>query len=180
MEKVPESNEGLRKLSPAQERMLELGLADEIRAGREIDASLYESNFGEEMTNEGFLKSLFTFLALPIIVDSFTEHREERVPAYNESGILEEFGVGAFLDSKLRLNRLAGVRRTLSSSARLQELSPELRQCITEQIADIQLSGYNDLPDEQKIEIAEKLNRACITVVNKAIDTGEVSGPYIV
>jgi hypothetical protein len=175
MEKIPtiESEKVL-----FTERLLELGLATDVEPGLDIDATAYEITGDDEFVLERVLDVFPRYLNTPMIIDSFVSHEEERIPAYNESGIFEEFATEEFLNSKLRLNRISGVMNVLDSLKRSRQINAELRSFVAE-IHSETLSGYNALPDEEKISLVRRLSDVIKKVFNKAIEVGELKGQEI-
>ena len=177
-------------------RLIELGLVDEIREGRRITGNDYRVLFEEEDFLFSELIGSFTrFIAAPMFIDHFVTHDKnrfqneenksndptDRVSAFNNSGIHAEFkSADKYMQNKLRLNTIAGVVGNIRVLKKItRELPPEFGNFLESYEFDLNIKGYNDRTNEQKIAFCTELNDFVTTLLNKLVEYKIVQGPLL-
>lgn len=178
MEHIPEKEKTTQE--QFAERMKVLGLVDEVRPGLPLNEAEYTPGIGDEFATKDFIYKVTSFVSTPMFIDSFTSHEEERIPAFNHSGIFDDFDRDLYMQNRLRLNKSRSLLSAIRSMAGVREFPESFREAAQKMSNDFNTNGFKDWENEERVIFTEKLTNAVVELFNQAIDEGVVKGEKVV
>jgi len=175
MEAIPTPDSKSAEFEAFSKRLIELGLADEVIPGDKISTTDFVAPEDGNQTVEFFVQAAVRFLSAPTIIDHFESHEQDRLPAYNASGIFHEFNTDWYMNNRLRLNKVRGLLSTLKVISTHRRLPTAFTQQAQAVLDAHSTEAYNSLGNEKRLAFTLSLADGVKTVLSAAIKSGVIS-----